>query len=61
MPAIPTRRRQEIDMMYFVKAVKGEFVAWQGQQQAESAEQAIEFAQMYHSQILGANWTAEEA
>ena len=48
-------------MMYFVKAVKGEFVAWQGQQQAESAEQAIEFAQMYHSQILGANWTAEEA
>ena len=46
-------------MMYFVKAVKGEFVAWQGYQKASSAEEAIEFAQMYNSQIVDAIWTAE--
>lgn len=46
-------------MMYFVKAVKGDFVAWQGYQKASSAEEAIEFAQMYNSQIAGASWTAE--
>lgn len=46
-------------MMYFVKAVKDGYVAWQGLQKAESAEQAIEFAQMYHSHIADAAWTAE--
>ena len=48
-------------MMYFVKAVKNGFVAWQGWQQAETAAEAIEFAQAYHSQVVGAEWTAEPA
>ena len=55
----PGAANKEIKMMYFVKAVKGDFVAWQGYQKASSAEEAIEFAQMYNSQIAGASWTAE--
>ncbi|MGV8863244.1 MAG: hypothetical protein ACOH2T_19020 [Pseudomonas sp.] len=48
-------------MRYFVKAVKGNFVAWQGYQNASSEAEAIEFAQMYNSTIKGATWTADPA
>lgn len=45
---------------YFVKALSGQFVKWQGYQVAESVEQAIELAKMYH-RAGRAVWSAELA
>jgi hypothetical protein len=44
-------------MMHFVKATRRGYVEWQGWQCAESARQAIEFAQMYHATIRKSRWS----